>query len=184
LVLVLAVNVLAGAMLVGLVLVADAAGRGDEGVALLNVAMGAGAVAGLVLTTWIDRPGRPARWLLVLTVVSGACLAPLAGVPWPGPAGLLFVAGAAGVLAEVLALTAVQRSVPQHEVARVFGILDSLLVGAVCLGSVVTPPLVDLVGLGLALGTLGLALTVGAGALSLVVTPPLRRTSLALEPAR
>jgi MFS family permease len=186
LLLVLAVNFLYGVTIVAVVLVADdVLGLGDGGVGGLNAALGAGGVVGLVAIPALDRARRPIGVLTVLTVLTGACLAVLGVLPWAAAAGaVLLVAGVAGVLAEVLALTAVQRAVPAREVARVFGILDALLVGAICAGSLVTSPMVHAIGLGPTLAVLGVAAPTAVVGLGLLLRPPLHRDAPVLQPAR
>jgi hypothetical protein len=183
--LVVAVNLLYGMAVVGVVLVGDQlTGGGHRGVGLLNGALGIGGLIGLLGTGALDRARRPLRALGLLTVVTGVALAGVGLVPSLGmAAGLLVVAGAGAVLAEVLALTAVQRAVPHAEIARVFGILDALLVGAICLGSLVTPPLVRTIGLAPALAALGLAIPLAGLSIAVLLRPALRTTNVALAGA-
>jgi CRP/FNR family cyclic AMP-dependent transcriptional regulator len=67
---------------------------------------------------------------------------------------LQMIRGAGTLVVDVLAITALQRALAPNLVARVFGVFDALTVGAIGLGTVVTPALVT--GLGLD-GTLLLA---------------------------
>jgi hypothetical protein len=55
--------------------------------------------------------------------------------------------GAASMVAEVLALTWLQRSLPAAATGRAFGILETLAVGAILAGSTAAPVLERLVGL-------------------------------------
>jgi CRP-like cAMP-binding protein len=87
-------------------------------------------------------------------VITGAgalyCLptALLAVIHAPGLAfALQIVRGGATLVVDVLAITALQRAVPSDTVARVFGVFFAFVLGAISLGTVVTPPIVD--GLGL-----------------------------------
>lgn len=183
--LVVAVNLLYGTAVVGIVLVGDQLTAGSHrGLGLLNGALGIGGVVGLVAAGALDRAARPLRLLALLTALTGGSLVLLAVMPWLSAAVvLLAITGAGAVLAEVLALTAIQRAVPLQEVARVFGILDALLVGAICLGSLMTPPLVRVVGLAPALALMGLAIPLAGLAIAVVMRPALRRTSVTLAPA-
>jgi hypothetical protein len=58
---------------------------------------------------------------------------------------------------DVLALTTLQRLIPSDRLARVFGILDSLLVGASVLGAALSAWLVGLIGIRATLVAIGVA---------------------------
>jgi hypothetical protein len=81
------------------------------------------------------------------------------------------VRGAGTLVVDVLALTALQRSVPSDRLARVFGAFDGLCVLAVLLGSLAVPPLLSLLGLDGVLLFAGLGIPV----LCLLGWPMLRR---------
>ena len=57
------------------------------------------------------------------------------------------MAGAASIVTEVLAVTLLQRSLPSSVIARVFGVLDALVIGAVLVGAAVMHPMIEVVGL-------------------------------------
>jgi hypothetical protein len=59
---------------------------------------------------------------------------------------LLAVVGVANSVEDVAAFTLLQRIVPDHVLTRVLGVAWGLVMGAVALGSVVTPAIVDVVG--------------------------------------
>jgi MFS family permease len=73
---------------------------------------------------------------------------------------LLAVVGAANSLEDVAAFTLLQRIVPDALLTRVLGVLWGLAMGAVALGSIVAPAVVDLVGPRAALVAVGLILPV------------------------
>jgi len=69
---------------------------------------------------------------------------------WPHEAPalvLLAVLGVGNTLVDVAALTLLQRAAPDEVLARVFGVIESLLVGAVGLGAILAPLLVSLFGI-------------------------------------
>jgi MFS family permease len=59
---------------------------------------------------------------------------------------LLAVVGAANSVEDVAAFTLLQRLIPDHLLARVLGVVWSLAMGGVAIGSIAAPVLVDLVG--------------------------------------
>jgi hypothetical protein len=59
---------------------------------------------------------------------------------------LVVVAGACTLVAEVGAVTVIQRAAPAAVTARVFGVYDQLNVGAIAVGSALAGPLVLLLG--------------------------------------
>ena len=156
-VLLVVVNLVYGASLVSLLLVAeDVLGTGSRGYSVLNIAFGVGGVVGLLLSARLARSRRATGVLAGAAMVACVPLALLAIVPWSlVAASLLVVAGAAGVVVEVLALTMIQQAIAQHLVARVIGVLDALVVAAICAGSLVMPVLVHAVGLAAGLVVVG-----------------------------
>lgn len=74
------------------------------------------------------------------------------------------VAGACTLVAEIGAVTVIQRAAPPAVTARVFGVYDQLNVGAIAVGSAVAGPLAGLLGprgsvavTGLVVGVAGIA---------------------------
>ena len=159
LVLVLVTDVVFGATQVVLLVAAtDVLGMSRGGFGALGAALGAGSLAALLV---INRAARSSRALVVLGVaVLGASL-PLALVAVAGgpPVALVLVGilGLGTVITDVLALTTLQRLIPSDRLARVFGILDSLLVGANVLGAAVSAWLVTFVGIRPTLVVVGVA---------------------------
>jgi MFS family permease len=149
LLLVVVVNLVYGGSLVGLVIVAeDLLGTGESGFATLNAAVGIGAFAGVLLTNRLARAHRAVAVLGFTTLLTGIPLSLLAVVHVPEAAALLMVASGMGsVLTEVLAVTLLQRATPRGVIARVFGILDSLIVCAILVGTLVAPVLIHALGL-------------------------------------
>ena len=81
------------------------------------------------------------------------------------------VRGAATLVVDVLAITALQRSVPADRLGRVFGAFDGLCLGAILVGSALMPLGIRLLGLDAMLWFTGL----GVPVLCLLGLPALRR---------
>ncbi len=147
-------------------------GTGGDGFAYLLVGLGIG---GVVAATGIHRLSQSGR--LGGAVVAGliAYCAPtalLTVVHAPAVAFMLqIVRGAGTLVVDVLAITALQRVLAPNLVARVFGVFDSVTIGAIGLGTLLTPAVVDLIGLDGALLAAGLVFPVFA----LGAYPTLRR---------
>src|SRR5262249_1146572 len=91
------------------------------------------------------------------------------------------VRGASTLVVDVLAITALQRAVPSDQLARVFGMFGALFLGAIALGTVATPAIVNALGLTAALWIMAF----GPTAVGLLGWPALtsvdRRTSARAE---
>jgi hypothetical protein len=132
------------------VIVVDAIGildAGNAGVGWLNTALGVGGLlAGLVGVALAARKRLAGDFRLGL-VVFGAALALLAASSNFTVALLLFGAmGAGSTLVDVTGMTLLQRAAPADVVGRVFGVLQSTMLAAVALGSLVTPLLIASLG--------------------------------------
>ena len=145
------------------------------GTACSTPALGAGALAAVLVNRRMAAGPRPLRPLLVAVGVAGACYGTLAVVGAPSAAvALILLLGGASVVAEVVAITVVQAAVPRtHLAARVFGIVDALTVGAILIGAAAAPALEATLGLEGALVALGLAGPV----LALALAPSLWRAA-------
>ncbi len=150
-------TLVAGALMVLLVVAAiELLDLGDSGVGYLNSAFGVGGLVGAGLALALV-----ARQRLGSDFAFGMFLW---GVPlvviglWSEPAValvLLALIGVGDTLIEVAAPTLLQRAVPDDVLARVFGALESILVGAMGVGAVIAPPLIDWVGIRAALVATG-----------------------------
>jgi MFS family permease len=116
---------------------------GNAGVGWLNTALGVGGLfAGLVGVALAARKRLAGDFRLGL-VVFGAALAVLAASSNFTIALLLFGAmGAGSTLVDVTGMTLLQRAAPADVVGRVFGVLQSTMLAAVALGSLITPLLI------------------------------------------
>jgi MFS family permease len=158
LLLVLVTDVVFGATQVVLLVAAtDVLGMSRGGFGALSAALGGGSLAALLV---VNRAARSSRALIVLGVAVLAASLPLALVAITNdPPVALVLAGVLGlgsVITDVIALTSLQRLIPGDHLARVFGILDSLLVGANVLGAAVSAWLVGLVGIRATLVVIGI----------------------------
>jgi MFS family permease len=145
---------------------------GTSGPGLLNAAVGVGGLLGALVALALVGRQRLASDFGLGLLLWGIPIA-LIGV-WPHQATalvLLAVLGIGNTLVDVAALTLLQRAAPNEVLARVFGVIESLLVGAIGLGAILAPVLVSLFGADGALIATGVFLAV----LSAVSWPQLAR---------
>ena len=130
---------------------------GDSGVGVLTAAMGVGAVAGSLAASMLVSGRR-------LAAVAGIGVA-LWGLPLtlcgllpnrPAVLALMGVIGVGNALVDIGVFTLPARLVPEELLARVFGAFESLVALTVALGALVTPLVIDLLGIRGALVALGL----------------------------
>src|SRR5918992_4168322 len=115
---------------------------GEEGVGFLNSAVGIGGLIGaLVAAALIGR--RLTSNFLVGILLWGLPIALIGVFPEPAPA-LIFLGlvGLGNTLVDVSAFTLLQRAVPDDVLARVFGAVQSVWVGAIGVGAIVAPILI------------------------------------------
>jgi MFS family permease len=135
-------NFLYGYLVVAIVLLADAAPDGSGSLGLLNATLTAGALASMLVVNRFTSGDRTSA-VLVVTLL-GFCGTLLAlGVVGATALGVVVVgvAGGTTLVAEVAAVTLLQRGTDQGTLARVFGIYDQLNVGAIAVGSLLAGPL-------------------------------------------
>jgi hypothetical protein len=145
-------------------------GTGARGYGYLLAGLGVG---GIVMAGAVDRLAHHSRLaLIIFGGTAGYCL-PLALLAVIYDPALAFVVqilrGAATLVVDVLAITALQRAVPSDQVARVFGIFFAVVLGAISLGAAVTPAVISAAGLNGAL----FAMAFGTTALGLLGLPGL-----------
>src|SRR5215208_5237015 len=120
---------------------------GDSGVGFLNSTAGIGGLLGVVVAAGlVGRKGLASPIGLSMAFWGVPIL--LIGL-WPTKASalaLLAAVGAATTIVGVAGDTLMQRAVPEEVLARVFGVLDSLMLVAVAIGAAVAPFAVDIVG--------------------------------------
>jgi MFS family permease len=141
-------TLVAGALNVLIVVAAlDLLDLGKSGPGFLNSAVGIGGLAGAVVALALVGRRRLATDFGLGLFLWGVPIA-LIGV-WPHEAPalvLLAVLGVGNTLVDVAALTLLQRAAPDEVLARVFGVIESLLVAAVGLGAILAPLLIALFG--------------------------------------
>lgn len=160
-------TLVAGASLVFEVTMADdLLGIGPEGVGYLDSVLGVGALVGGLVAIALATRGRLASDFGLGVLFWGVPL--LLVTLWPGVGtafAAMFVIGVANPVADVNANTIMQRVVPDAVLGRVFGALDTVLIAAMALGTLVTPLLIDAFGIRAALAALAVpvVLAVAAG---------------------
>jgi MFS family permease len=149
--------VVAGAMGVLVVVIAlDLLSIGNSGVGFLEAASGIGSLLGAGVALALVTRGKLARDFAFGIVLWGAPLVVLGLVP--GTVVALLAMGLAGLgntLVDVSAITLLQRTAPPAVAGRVFGVLESTIVGGLALGTVVAPALDAAVGTRVALAAVG-----------------------------
>jgi len=154
----------------------DVLHTGPEGLGALNAARAVGGILGLAAAS-VHGAARGGALFLGVLVSFGASLVMLGASPYVvGLAGVLVVltlVNAAGALADLLAQSLLQLSVPGHLRGRAGGVWV-LAIGLAPLGQLQIGALASLFGVSIALGTSGLALAMLAAATALLV-PRVRR---------
>lgn len=130
-------------------------GTGTHGFGYLLAGLGIG---GLAMAAGMDRLSRLPRLApIILAGAAGYCLptALLTVVHSPELAFVLqIIRGSSTLVVDVLAITSLQRAVPSDQLARVFGIFFAFVLGAISLGTLITPPVISALGLDGALLTM------------------------------
>lgn len=131
-------------------------GTGTEGFGYLLAGLGIG---GLLIAPAVDHlAGRAKLASIILAGTVGYCLptALLTVVHNPELAVVIqILRGAATLVVDVLAVTVLQRAVPEEQLARVFGVFFAFVLAAISLGTLITPAIVS--GFGLDAGLLTMA---------------------------
>jgi MFS family permease len=130
---------------------------GEAGVGVLNAAVGAGAVLGSILVFGLIRHGGLATWFGVGIALWGAPLAVLGAVPHEAVAiALLAVVGIGNALIDVGGFTMLARLADEAVLARMFAGVEALFTLALAAGALVTPLVIELLGVRVALVAIGL----------------------------
>ena len=129
-------------------------GRG--GVGFLNSAMGVGGVIGALAAFSLVGCLRLAPSFGIGIVIWGVPIALVGAFPHAALALVLFgCVGLGNTVVDVAGTTLLQRSAPDEVLARVFGVLESLIVGSIGVGALVAPFLVQAFGIRWALVAVG-----------------------------
>lgn len=158
-------TVIAGALSVFIVVIArELLDRGDAWVGILSAAIGVGGIIGAGVTAALIGRNRLALDFGVGVMLWGIPLIVI-GV-WPEPwvaISAMVLLGLGNTMVDVSGDTLLQRSVPDEVLARVFGVLETLILLTVAIGAIVAPGLVALFGNRNALVVLGLFLPIVVG---------------------
>ena len=174
-------TVVAGASLVFVVTLAlDLLDLGRAGVGYLDAVMGIGGLVGGFVALVLAQRGRLALDFGVGVLLWSAPLLFIAAWPTVGVAAAAMVlVGLGNSLVDINAYTILQRTVPDAVMGRVFGAMESAVIGAMAGGALLMPLLIETLGIRVALAVLGGAVT----AIVLVALAGLRRIDLtALAP--
>jgi CRP-like cAMP-binding protein/predicted MFS family arabinose efflux permease len=150
-------TIVAGALNVFVVVLAlDLYDSGPVGVGVLSAVLGVGGVLGAAAAAGLVGGQRLVKGFIFGLVFWGAPLIAIGALPWQF-VGLIGVAviGIANTVIDVSGFTLLQRAVPDAVLARVFGVLETVLIGGIGLGSLITPPIIDALGLRWALVAVG-----------------------------
>ncbi len=131
-----------------IVLSEERLGTGATGYGYLLAGLGVGGIAAAGLVNRLA--ARPRLGLVILVGMAVYCLPTLLFLVVDHPVlafAIQAVRGAGTLVVDVLAVTALQRSLPSHVLGRVFGAFFTLVLVAISLGALVTPPLITGVGL-------------------------------------
>jgi MFS family permease len=140
-------NFLYGYLVVAMVLLGERLLGGTNTVGLLNAALSVGALASMAVVNRMAAHTRPGPALAAVMIVFAVSTGLAGLVGWlPLTIALIAVAGGTTLIAEVMAVTLLQRAAPDALVARVFGVYDQLNVGAIAVGSLIAGPLADALG--------------------------------------
>ena len=147
-----------GALTVLSVVVAiELLGTGESGVGTLMTAVGVGAVLGSLAASLLVGTRRLGAWFAVGVALWGLPLALVGAVPQQGAA-LFFLAfvGVGNALIDVAGFTLLGRMAPDEVLARVFGVLESLVAVSIGIGAVAASWVVESSGPRAALLAIGL----------------------------
>jgi MFS family permease len=145
-----------GAQTVLLLLLGRRLGYGDAGYGYLLAGCGIGGLIGAGLAPRLGAARRPRYAVAAVLLAVAVPSALLAVTPWLAAAVLLAVAvGAGAVVVEVVADTALARSLDEAVLARAYGLAFPASIGGIVVGSLIAAPLVALVGLTGALAVVG-----------------------------
>ncbi|HWM17461.1 MAG TPA: MFS transporter [Microbacterium sp.] len=147
-----------GALTVFSVVVAiEMLGTGEPGAGALMAAVGVGAVAGSLGASFLVSTGRLGGWFAVGVALWGLPLALIGVFPQEAAAlCLLAFVGVGNALIDVAGFTLIARIAPDEVLARVFGVLESLVAVSIGVGAILASAAIGWFGLQTALIVIGL----------------------------
>jgi MFS family permease len=120
---------------------------GNSGVGWLNTALGVGGLlGGLVGVVLTARKRLAGDFRLGLAVFGIALVLHATSKNYAAALVLFAVMGIGSTLVDVTGMTLLQRAAPPNVVGRVFGVLQSLMLAAIAVGSLITPLLISQLG--------------------------------------
>ncbi len=147
------------------VLAIDLLGTGEPGVGILTAAIGVGAVLGALAASMLVDTRRLGAWFAVGVALWGVPLLLIGAFPQKGVAlGLLAAVGIGNSLIDLGGFTLLARMAPDEVLARVFGVLESLVALSTGVGAVLAALAIQLYGVRGALVIVGLLCPVAAAA--------------------
>jgi MFS family permease len=146
-----------GALTVFSVVVAiELLGTGDPGVGALMAAVGVGAVGGSLAASLLVGTGRLGAWFAVGVALWGLPIALIGFFPEQAAALILLAfVGVGNALIDVAGFTLIARLAPDDVLARVFGVLESLVAVSIGLGAILASTAISLFGIEGALIAIG-----------------------------
>ena len=173
-------TVVAGASLVFTVAIAlDLLDLGRSGLGFVNATLGIGGLVGGFVALVLAQRGKLARDFGIGVALWSAPLLLVAAWPTIGTTvTVMIVLGLANSVVDVNAYTILQRIIPEGTMARVFGAMESAVIGGMALGALLMPALINTIGLRWGLVVIGAAVSV----LVVLGLPGLRRIDLVIEP--
>jgi MFS family permease len=139
---------------------------GDSDVGLLLGATGVGGLLGAVPALALSQRVRLTTTFSIGLVVWGAPIAVLAIAPSTGLALVLFAfVGAGNTLVDVSGISLLQRATPDKLLGRVFGVLESVIIGSAAVGALTVPVLLRFTTVRFTLVAVGALLPVSAALL-------------------
>lgn len=150
-------TVVAGASLVFTVAIAlDMLDLGKPGVGLLDSVLGIGGIAGGMVALLLAQRGRLALDFGLGIILWSAPLLLIAVSPTLGAAiAAMILIGLANSIVDINAYTILQRVVPNEVMSRVFGSMESAIIGAMAVGALLMPLFIETIGLRAGLAVIG-----------------------------
>ncbi len=173
-------TVVAGASLVFTVAIAlDLLDVGRSGLGFIDATLGIGGLVGGFVALVLAQRGHLARDFGIGVILWSAPLLLVAA--WPTITATvicMILLGLANSVVDVNAYTILQRITPEGTMARVFGAMESAVIGGMALGALLMPALISWIGLRWGLAVIGASVSV----LVVLGVPSLHKIDLVIEP--
>jgi hypothetical protein len=134
---------------------------GEGGVGMLDATVGVGGLIGGFVALMLAQRGKLARDFGIGVILWSAPLLLIFISPTlPAALSAMFLIGLANSVVDVNAFTILQRVVPDEVMGRVFGAMDSAVIGGMAVGALLMPLLIETVGLRTGLAVIGSGVTI------------------------